>query len=423
MIDRVLIKINAGNGGNGCISGRREKDVPKGGPDGGDGGDGGSVLIRSTTNINTLKGFQYKRMFSADHGGNGGGNLKHGDKGSNMVLEVPLGTQVWIDKEESELAADLAKNGQWVLVAKGGKGGKGNKKFSSSTNRFPMLAEGGSAGESVNVRLELKLLADVGIIGVPNAGKSSLLAAVTAAKPKIAGYPFTTIDPALGVVDRNDHRFLMVDIPGIIEGAHKGVGLGHDFLRHVERTSILVHVVDGSSEDPIEAYNKVNRELKLFNSTLHDKPQIIAINKIDIPNVRACTDKLQEKLSDGGVAVRLISAVAGEGLESMMDKVVEILIANKRSHEENKADLQQVIPVLKPRSRRRPIGVRKVNDGYVVHAPMASRIAAMIDESNWEARTQFYRYLKHLGVVKALEEVGIKSGDTVYIGELEWEWS
>ncbi|MCI0438760.1 MAG: GTPase ObgE, partial [Chloroflexi bacterium] len=239
MIDQVFIHISSGKGGNGAISGRREKFVARGGPDGGDGGNGGSVYMLADQNVNTLQAFRYRRSFAAGNGGNGAGANRHGRNGDDIVISVPAGTQVWITDEPPRLLADLSEHGQRVLLASGGSGGRGNARFKSSTNQFPKLAEAGEDGEELDLRLELKLLADVGIIGVPNAGKSSLLSVVSAARPKVADYPFTTLEPVLGVVERHDKSFVMVDIPGLIEGAHKGVGLGHEFLRHVERTRVL----------------------------------------------------------------------------------------------------------------------------------------------------------------------------------------
>ena len=348
--------------------------------------------------------------------------MKHGDRGADSVLDVPVGTQVWVEGNPPKLAADLAEPGQWIVVAKGGRGGRGNRKFTSSTNRFPLLAEEGEQCAEVTLRLELKLLADVGIIGAPNAGKSSLLAAVTAARPEIAGYPFTTLEPALGVVDSHADSFLMVDIPGIIEGAHKGTGLGHDFLRHVERTSVLIHVVDGSAEDPIRDYDMVTQELHLFSRELLNKPQMIAINKIDIPEARERMDKLASRLPQETAPVHLISAATREGLEPLLDSVLQVLNTARKADAAKSGSSGEELPVLRPRPRREPVEVNRDNGEYVVRSAAAARIAAMVDETNWEARTQFYRHLKHLGVIKALEESGVASGDTVRIGKLEWEW-
>ena len=254
MIDRALIIVTGGNGGDGAVSGRREKFVAAGGPDGGDGGDGGSVFILCDGGLSTLSGFRYKLKFAATNGTTGSGRKKHGKDGVDVEIAVPEGTEVWDVGGTDRKLFDLTRQGQRVLVARGGRGGRGNVHFTTSTNRFPVLAEQGEEGERIEIRLELKLLADVGIIGVPNVGKSSLIRAVSAARPKVAGYPFTTLEPVLGVVEHKMRSFVMVDIPGLIEGAHSGKGLGDEFLRHVERTRILLHMLDGTAEEPVEDY-------------------------------------------------------------------------------------------------------------------------------------------------------------------------
>ena len=299
MIDEVFIHISSGNGGDGAVSGRREKFVPRGGPDGGDGGRGGNVIALCDENMNTLLAFRYQRRFSAGDGRNGASALKHGADSEDVVIRMPVGTQVWdVDSPSPKLLADLTTPGQTVELANGGGGGRGNAYFASPTNQYPLLAEKGEPGQSLNLRLELKLLADVGIIGLPNAGKSSLLSVVSAARPKVANYPFTTLEPALGVVEHRRQTFVMVDIPGIIEGAHEGVGLGHDFLRHVERTRALVHMIDGSAEDPLRDYRQINSELLAFNEELAAKPQVVAINKTDITEVAEIAPLLEEMFAE-----------------------------------------------------------------------------------------------------------------------------
>lgn len=424
MIDQVVIHIASGRGGNGAISGRREKYVPRGGPDGGDGGDGGNVYMVADPNENTLLAFRYKRRFAAENGGNGARAQRHGRRGADVVIPVPVGTQVWTVEEPRRLLADLATPGQRVLLARGGRGGRGNASFASPTNRFPLLAEAGEPGEELTVRLELKLLADVGIVGAPNAGKSSLLAAVSAARPKIADYPFTTLEPVLGVVERRGQTFVMVDIPGLIEGAHRGAGLGHDFLRHVERTRVLVHVVDGSLPDPVAVYRQVNQELRLFNEGLARKPQVVAINKIDLPEVQDRLAEIRAMLAEEGAPMYAILAAGREGLDALLDEVLRLL-QEARAAEAAPLPAPRPageVPVLRPRPRREPVQVRRQDGTFIVDAPAAARIAEMIDETSWPARMQFYRHLKKLGVVRALEEAGIAPGDTVRIGKVEWQW-
>ncbi len=424
MIDQAVIHIASGRGGNGAISGRREKYVPRGGPDGGDGGDGGNVYMVADPNENTLLAFRYKRRFAAENGGNGARAQRHGRRGADVVIPVPVGTQVWTVEEPRRLLADLATPGQRVLLARGGRGGRGNASFASPTNRFPLLAEAGEPGDELTVRLELKLLADVGIVGAPNAGKSSLLAAVSAARPRIADYPFTTLEPVLGVVERRGQTFVMVDIPGLIEGAHRGAGLGHDFLRHVERTRVLIHMVDGSLPDPVAVYRQVNQELRLFNEGLARKPQGVAINKIDLPEVQDRLAEIRAMLAEEGAPVCAISAAAREGLDALLDEVLRLL---QEARAAEAAPLPapgpaEEVPVLRPRPRREPVQVRRQDATFIVDAPAAARIAEMIDETSWPARMQFYRHLKKLGVVRALEEAGIAPGDTVRIGKVEWQW-
>ena len=426
MIDRVFILVKSGKGGDGAISGRHEKYVPRGGPDGGNGGDGGSVYLVSDSNVNTLLEFRYKRRYTAGPGGKGQGALKHGKNGKDITLTVPVGTQVWVGKNSPRLLADLDAPGETLLVAKGGRGGAGNARFASSTNQFPMIAQSGEAGLDEEVRLELKLLADVGVIGAPNAGKSSLLAALTSARPRIADYPFTTLEPALGVVEHRNEDFVMVDIPGLIEGAHEGVGLGHDFLRHVERTRVLIHMVDGSLDDPVAQYLQINEELKLFNEDLARKPQILAVNKIDIPEVEEYMSLLEEAFTKAvpDEKVYFISAAGRQNLDPLMDATVQILQSTPvRWKSDGLSTPTEDLPVLRPMPRRTGAKVSLNREGeYVVRSADAIRIAGMVDLDRWEARMQFYRRLQHTGVVKALEDAGVQPGDTVHIGELEFLW-
>ncbi len=425
MIDRVVIHIKSGKGGNGAISGRHEKYVPRGGPDGGTGGNGGSVYLVCNSNVNTLLAYRYRRLFSGGNGGNGEGGLRHGKKGDDVELPVPVGTQVWSMDQQPKLMADLDQDGERVLIAEGGRGGAGNARYASPTNRFPVLAQAGEPGQELELRLELKLLADVGIIGAPNAGKSSLLAGLTAATPKVADYPFTTLEAALGVVEHHGKDVVLVDIPGLIEGAHSGIGLGHDFLRHIERTRILVHVIDGSLIDPAEQLREINNELELFDSSLSEKPQIVALNKIDMPEVRDLVEDIAAALAKESEAeVLCISAAGREGLDALMDEVLRKLETTPSFNERAaNRSAESELPVLRPRPRSTKPLVRKDADGvYVVESADAIRVAAMVDVRKWEARIQFYRRLQHTGIDQALIDAGIMPGDSVRIGELEWEW-
>ena len=351
------------------------------------------------------------------------GARKHGRQGDDIELTLPVGTQVLNNTGDGSLIADLTHPGQTILVAKGGRGGRGNARFATPTLQFPLLAEEGERGERAELRLELKLLADVGIIGAPNAGKSSLLAAVTAARPKVAAYPFTTLEPALGVVLHQDTEFVMVDIPGLIEGAHSGTGLGHDFLRHIERTRVLVHMVDGSDEDPGAQLAQVADELGLFSDNLLARPRIVAVNKIDIAEARERVAPLRRSLSGQGMRVHGVSAATREGVGALMNDVLQMLEETRSEKEAASDDIdERDVPVLRPKARRERVQVRKRGETYVVTAPAAARVAGMVDDADWNAMTQFYAHLRRLGVVKALEEAGVTPGDTVTIGKLELEW-
>ena len=438
MIDNVFINISSGNGGDGAVSGRREKFVPRGGPDGGDGGNGGSVIAVCDPNINTLLAFRYKRNFPAPNGGGGASALKHGADGADIRINVPVGTQIWdADANPPQLLADLAAESQTATLARGGRGGRGNAYFASPTNQFPLLTEQGEPGETLRLRLELKLLADLGIIGLPNAGKSSLLSVVSAARPKIANYPFTTLEPALGVVERHRKTFVMVDIPGLIEGAHQGVGLGHDFLRHIERTRALVHMIDGSTPDPLDDYRKINAELRLFNADLAAKPQIVAINKTDITEVRARIPELESAFAAESVRPLFISAATHSGLAPLLDAALAALDAapaipaapaatqSQLQPADSDADTTPAseIPILRPQPRRRRPAelVVKRNGAFIVQSQRAVRIAALLQD-DWNARMQFIGYLQRAGVTRALEDAGVAPGDTVRFGDVEWEW-
>ena len=423
MIDQVYINIKSGNGGNGAISGRHEKFVPRGGPDGGDGGDGGDVIFRGDTNINTLIGFRYKKIFKAENGSNGASAKKHGKNGKSVYIDVPVGTQ--ISNENNEIIADITEHNQEEIIIFGGQGGYGNVKYTSSTNQFPVIAQNGEQGIEMNVKLELKVLADVGIIGAPNAGKSSLISFLTAAKPKIANYPFTTLEPVLGILDYRDADMVIVDIPGLIEGAHEGVGLGHDFLRHIERCKVLIHLVDASEENPKKVFQNINTELELFSNEIKNKPQIIVFNKIDLDEVQVLQNDIVENMKSITNDIYFISAISGEGISEMMDQVIMTFEKFKlaQRYEVNDTNISdENIPILQPLPKRRVVSVYIEEEVYVVDSPGVERIATRIDYEDWMARMQFYKHLKTTGVVKALEDAGIKSGDTVRIGEVEWDW-
>ncbi len=421
MFDRVDIVVKAGDGGDGVVSFRREKFVPFGGPDGGDGGDGGGVIIMAEQAVTSLRLFKQRRLYKAADGRNGRGKRQHGKRGENLVLTVPAGTIVSYKAQigDNALIADLEQPGQQVVIARGGKGGLGNTHFVSSTNQAPRIAQKGEVGEENSIILELRLIADVGLIGYPNVGKSTLLAAASAAKPEIASYPFTTREPILGVVEVGQQGFVLAEIPGLIDGAHLGRGLGHDFLRHIVRTKILIHLIDGSSVSPGEDLIRVNSELSLFDSALAQKPQLVAVNKIDLPEVRARLTEIKDAFSGVGTSVFLISAATGYGVTELMTETAKLL-------GEVAADKEAVkrIPrkIFRPQPRGIDTGVHREGDIFVVQAPGLERIVAGTGVTSPEVRQQLKRQLARLGISKTLRKAGIKPGDKVRCGGLEWEW-
>jgi GTP-binding protein len=421
MFDRVAIVVKAGDGGDGAVSFRREKFVPFGGPDGGDGGNGGSIVIMSDSTTSSLRQFQLKRFYRAGKGESGKGKKKHGRNGKDIILKVPEGTIVSQKSavDEDALIADLERSGQAVVVAGGGKGGLGNIHFSSSTNQAPRIAQKGETVAEVHLVLELRLIADVGIIGYPNVGKSTLLAAASAAKPRIASYPFTTCEPVLGVVEFAKQSFVLAEIPGLIADAHLGRGLGHDFLRHIMRTKMLVHLIDGSAESPVEDMAQVNTELSLFDSALSQKTQIVAVNKIDLPQVKARLKEIEDAFSGVGLGVFFISAATGEGVSPLMMAAAQVL---KRVAAEKEVGVKVPRKVFRPQPAARVTRVQKDGDTFVVTVPGLDRLFTGARPAHPEVRWQLKRRLARLGVSKALERAGIKPGDKVRCGNLELEW-
>jgi len=419
-IDETEVYVRSGKGGDGFVHFHREKYVNRGGPDGGDGGRGGDVVFEVVSTLNSLVSFRYKGRFIADDGKKGGVNNMTGRSASDLVVPVPPGTVVH-DAASGELLGDLVEPGQRLVVCKGGRGGRGNPHFASSRHQAPRTAEKGEPGEERTVGLVLKLIADVGIVGVPNAGKSSLLAAVTNAHPKIADYPFTTLHPNLGVTQMDQNTSLVLaDIPGLIEGAHLGVGLGDAFLRHIQRTRVLIHLIDGLSEDPLADYSQINSELALFDPELAKKPVIVALNKIDLPEVQQRWADIERLLKSKGVDQPVaVSALARFGLDPLLWKCVELL----RNAPEPVAAKE--LPVYRPPNDPREFNIRRTDDGgYKVFGTAIERAAAM---TYWEFEgsvRRFQRLMDKLGVEDRLREMGIQNGDTVYIGdeyELEWQ--
>jgi GTP-binding protein len=415
-IDSVTITVQSGKGGDGLVHSHREKYRPRGGPDGGDGGKGGSVILQVVPTLNTLNKFHHNEIFSAENGKNGGPSNQSGKSAPDLIIPVPPGTMVY-DDETTQLLGDLVNPGQTLVVARGGRGGRGNQHFASSRNQMPLTAERGEPGEEFVLRLELKLIADVGLVGMPNAGKSSFLAATTNARPKIANYPFTTLEPNLGVAELDEENsIVMADIPGLIEGAHEGIGLGYDFLRHVQRTRVLIHILDGLSEDPYEDFLTINQELELFDEHLGKLPQIVVFNKMDLPDAAAKFEGLKAKFAQEGRELQSISAVAHTNLKTVLWKAQEAL--KNAPIEETEPEL----PVYRAEEDPKAFNVTKEDDLWVVRGKIIERAAAMTFWDQPGSVRRFQRLMTGLGVEKALRQAGIEEGDTVSIGEYELEW-
>ncbi|HMM22784.1 MAG TPA: GTPase ObgE [Selenomonadales bacterium] len=419
-IDRAKIQVKAGDGGNGMSSFRREKYVPKGGPNGGDGGRGGDVILLVDDSLNTLIDFRYKRKFKADAGSNGQTSNMHGRQGQPLYVKVPPGTIVK-DEETGEVIGDLTAAGQELAVAQGGRGGRGNARFVTSVHRAPTFSERGEPGEERSLLLELKVLADVGLVGYPSVGKSSLIAKVSAARPEIAAYHFTTLSPVLGVVSlREGQSFVMADIPGLIEGAHEGKGLGHDFLRHVERTRMIIHVLDASGlegRDPLEDYHKINAELKRYNERLASRPQIIATNKMDLAEAQANYGRIVEYMTKEGREVFPVSAATGEGLPQLMERVGALLTEYRAEPPE---PLDTVVYQARPETA---FTIRREDDGaFVVEGKDIEKLVAMTHFDNDEGLRRFQLIWRRLGIDEALRERGAKEGSTVRIRGMEFEF-
>ncbi len=428
MIDTVRLNIKAGNGGNGCVSFLREKYRPMGGPNGGDGGHGGSAYVCGDPSLNTLLHLKFNSTIYVDGGAHGKGKNKRGADGDDTVIRVPLGTLVYSmnGAGEKTLIADVVDSSN-SLVARGGTGGWGNSRFVSSVNQEPVLAQKGEKGEKVVLFLELKLLADVGLIARPNAGKSTLLSRCSAAKPKVAEYPFTTLEPVLGVASSRGKDFVMMEVPGLLEGAHKGIGLGHEFLRHAERTKVYVYLIDGLSEDPLHDLRMLKNELLQFNPVLADKKLLVAVNKLDVTEVREERSELEKLLGIDGAdtgpgttaPVSFISAATGEGVDALLGKVVELLDAPSPEP----ATVVEEEPVVgAPRRRKEPETVYTEDGVYVVVSDYLERLAARADTRDQRVILQLWREMTRRGLARQLTDAGIEAGDTIRIGQVEVEW-
>ena len=424
-LDRARIWVRAGDGGDGAATFRREAHVPRGGPDGGDGGRGGSVYLRVDAGQTTLRDYRFRHHFRAESGGRGSGAKRHGKAGKDVELAVPPGTAIY-DDPTGDLIADLVAAGQRVMVARGGRGGLGNVHFATATHRTPRHAQKGEPGEERTLRLDLRLIADVGLVGLPNAGKSTLLAALTAATPKVAAYPFTTLEPNLGVLDlaaldaSDERRPSIADVPGLIEGASGGAGLGHAFLRHVERTRVLVHVVDLSARDPDRDYATIREELRLHDEALLEKRMLIGANKLDLPGALDALPSFKAAREQEGLETVGLSALTGEGVDDLVRAIARLL----PGIDELGAPAEPAgVVVHRLGTDRDAVSVEREDGAFRVRGARIERLAAQTDFENEESATRFQRDLERLGVDRELRRAGVGTGDLVRIGgeELEWE--
>lgn len=419
-IDKAKIIIISGAGGDGMVAFRREKYVPRGGPSGGDGGKGGSVYLKADSGLNTLINFRRKRKFAAEKGENGGAKEMYGKGGEDIIIDVPLGTMVY-DNDTNELLADMVHQGQMVLIAKGGKGGRGNTHFATSAVRAPTYAEKGEPGESKEIRLELKVLADVGLIGFPSVGKSSLIRKVSGARPEVAAYHFTTLSPSLGVVNLDETRsFVMADIPGLIEGASQGVGLGHEFLRHVERSRVLIHVLDiagSEGRDPLSDFEIINNELEIYSPALAQKKQIVAGNKIDLITNQTELEQIKQQIESKGYSFFPICTLTGEGIKPLLEKAWSILQETETTTFDNQ---EKAIVYELPQNE-----FKIEYDGHVysVIGKRVEKLVAMTDFDNSVSLRRFNKAWKFMGLDKLLKKEGIKEGDTVNLYGIEFSFS
>ncbi len=433
-VDRATITIKSGKGGNGAVTFRRDPFVPEGGPDGGDGGKGGDVVFQADSNLRTLMDFRYKRKYEAESGQNGMKKKRYGKDGENLVIKVPIGTMI-IDQESNKLMVDMTEDGQSLIVAKGGKGGKGNTKFTTPTRQAPNFAEAGGFAKERKIVLEMKLIADVGLVGFPNVGKSSLLSMATSARPKIANYHFTTIDPNLGVVQIFDSSFVMADIAGIIEGAHEGAGLGHYFLKHIERTKVLIHIVDISGSEgrnPIDDFNKINDELFEYNEKLLKKPQVVVANKIDIlgysgdpEELEICEEYIEFRAfaEKKGYKVFPMSAVAGIGVQEVLKEAYKQLLeveANQHDEADEYEHYDFEADDYDPEYRK--VFVDFDGENYSIFGTQLEKIFNSTNFNDFGSRRYLFKYIEDSGAYDMLKEIGMEEGDTIKLFDMEFEY-
>ena len=403
------------------MSYRRERYVPKGGPDGGDGGRGGNVVLVGDTALSTLEGFRHRRLYKAGHGGQGLGNLKHGKKGEDLELKVPLGTAGFIAKEDGSAAGRLGEvmvEGQRLMVASGGKGGRGNKHFTTAVHQAPRFAEKGAKGEERALRLELRLLADAGMVGLPNAGKSTLLAQATSARPKIGDYPFTTLEPQVGIVKVGYERFALADMPGLIAGAAGGTGLGEEFLRYIQRTAVLLHVLDGSREDPLEDVVQTNAEMGAFDQELLKKPQLLVVNKVDLPAVRECEGDLRRRLGVLNCRIHFVSAETGQGVQALMRQTFEAIHQARRGERGRPTPSFEVFRPLEEHDYR----IRKVGRRFVLEGSGAPELVVPRDTTPEDYAGILRERLRRTRWKRLIERAGVGAGDVIEVGGVDIEW-
>lgn len=427
-VDKAKVYVKGGDGGDGLIAFRREKYVPEGGPAGGDGGKGGDVIFRVDEGLRTLMDFRYQKHFKAKRGEKGRNKSQHGANAENMIVRIPPGT-ILMDDDTGEVIGDLTRHGQQVIVARGGRGGRGNIRFATPNNPAPELAENGEEGEERYVVMELKVMADVGLVGFPSVGKSTLLSVVSAAQPKIGAYHFTTITPNLGMVEVGDGRnFVMADLPGLIEGAHEGVGLGHEFLRHVERTRVIIHVVDMAGtegRDPFEDWVKINDEIRLYNEALTERPQIVAANKMDMPeaeaHLAAFTEKVKEVRPD--IEVMPVSSLTRQGIQELLYRTMDLLesIPEEPAVEEVAEVSERKVYKFKAQNDD-AFTITRENETYVVHSERIERMLKRMQMNSHDAILKLARTLRHMGVDEALRKRGATEGTIVRIGDFEFEF-
>lgn len=418
-IDYAKIYVKSGKGGDGKVSFHTAKYVPNGGPDGGDGGRGGDVIFEATQSLTTLQDFRFKRKYIAEDGEIGGRRKKFGKDGQDLLVKVPVGTIIK-NADTNQVLADLTEDGERIVIAKGGKGGKGNVHFANAVRQAPNFAKPGEAAEEYNLLIELKLLADVGLIGLPNVGKSTLLSVITAARPKIADYHFTTIDPNLGICTVDDFHFAIADIPGLIEGASEGLGLGHNFLKHIERTKLLVHVIDVSGSegrDPIQDFHLINQELSNFTEELKTRPQLIVASKIDLASEEQM-ENFEKQMKALGHEVFFICGPIHEGTTNLVKKIAELV----QTLPDTKLKTKLFVPTKLYKFEEDQYKVEKVEEGYLITGKWVERLLASVNFEDTESLNYFQRQLKQKGVIDALVAAGVEEGDMVYLGDLGFEY-